>query len=243
MFNIDQPNYGLKEKVIDIWLCQSDALQDRRDYFSSLLSSEEKARAERFKFDIHRNRFIISHGFMRAVLAKYLKIEPYDIQYQQGDKGKPCLENETHTLKFNLSHTQDVAILAVTKDAEVGVDIEYIDRKTDWQGICQRFFTEPEQQALFALDQAQQERSFFELWTRKEAYMKLLGTGLSLSPTKFTLTVPPQRPALVKHHSTKYQSCQQTEFVSITLPDTLARYCATLAVASSIWECRYYHFA
>ncbi|MDX2503122.1 MAG: 4'-phosphopantetheinyl transferase superfamily protein [Gammaproteobacteria bacterium] len=243
-FSTEKQNYQFEEQIIDIWLCQSDALQEKVKYFCSLLSADEKARAERFKFAIHRHRFIVFHGFMRVVLAKYLKIDPSLIQYKKGEKGKPSLSGSLfQLLKFNLSHTQDLAVLAVTREAEVGVDIEHMERKTDWQGICQRFFTEPEQKALFSLSVKKQSRAFYELWTRKEAYMKVLGTGLALSPTEFTLTVPPEQPALIKHHSRKYPGIKEVGFASITLPDTLNSYCATVALASSIRECRYFQFS
>ena len=237
----ENPDFNLQQGVIDIWLYQADITQERLDYFRSLLSSEEQARAQRLKFEIHQKRFIISHGFKRSVLAKYLAIEPAHIQYQRGDKGKPSLlaaDYNSQNLKFNLSHTQDIVLLAVTRDAELGVDIEYMDRKTDWEAICQRFFTDPEQQALFSLAKEKQKSAFYQLWTRKEAYMKVLGSGLSLPPTGFTLTVPPQSPALLQHHSEKYQPSKQIEFIDIELPETLKNYRATLAAESSIREYR-----
>ncbi|NOR51376.1 MAG: 4'-phosphopantetheinyl transferase superfamily protein, partial [Gammaproteobacteria bacterium] len=179
------------------------------------------------------------------VLAKYLTIEPALIQYRLGDRGKPSLKAagyDSRALKFNLSHTQDITLLAVTSDTEVGIDIEYMDRKTDREAIGQRFFTAPEQRVLFSLAKEKQKRAFYQLWTRKEAYMKVLGSGLSLPPTAFTLTVPPQPPALVQHHSTKYQPFRPVEFATIELPDALNNYCATLAAESSIHESHCYQY-
>jgi 4'-phosphopantetheinyl transferase len=242
--------FNLQDNIIDVWLCQLNAIQDKNSQFLAQLSMEEKTRAERFKFDIHRNRFIASHGFVRLVLAKYLNIDANEIEYIKGEKGKPYLSDSldcnNNGLQFNLSHTQDIAILAVTKNSEVGIDIEHNDRKTDWKGICKRFFTMPEQDALFSLDKEQQEIAFFDLWTRKEAYMKVLGTGLSLSPTEFTLTVFPEKPALIQHHSTKFTSLEHVEFISIDLPESLDAYSVTLAVASTLSSkkasCHLYQF-
>jgi len=169
-----EPNYQLKENCIDIWLCQAEKMEKKVDYFFSILSLQEKKRAERFKFDIHRKRFIISHGFKRSILSEYLKVNPLDIEFIKGDKGKPYLLNSVKSLQFNLSHTEDITILGITKDAEIGIDIEHINRKTDWESICQRFFTQSEQAVLFALEKQQQKLSFYQLWTRKEAYMKYL---------------------------------------------------------------------
>lgn len=233
------PDFKLQRGIVDIWLCQADTVKDKFDYFRSLLSVEEQARAQRFKLEIHRNRFIMSHGFKRSVLAKYLSIEPAHIQFQSGEKGKPSLiavDDDQQDIKFNLSHTQDITLLALSRDTELGIDIEYMDRKTEWAEICQRFFTDPEQQALFKLDKEKQKSAFYQLWTRKEAYMKVLGSGLSLPPTAFTLTVPPQFPALIKHHSEKYLPTKQIEFIDIELPETLNDYRATLAAEDSIHE-------
>lgn len=246
MFSGNIPDYYLSAENCDVWLCQLTQLQDKENFFFSLLSDGEKARAERFKFPVHRTRFIISHGFTRTVLARYLKIEPDIIDYRKGQQGKPYLLQtssfESNNLQFNLSHTEDVALLAVTQEVEVGVDIECNERKTDWQGIVKRFFTESEQKVLFALPEAQQKAAFFELWTRKEAYMKVLGTGLSLSPTEFSLTVPPEKATLIKHHSIKFPALEQLSFHPVRMPSQLNTYCASLAVAANTSGCRFYQF-
>ena len=203
----------MKSNTIDIWICQFDTHQYNLDNFYLTLSAEEKQRAKRYKFIEHKNHFIIFHGFMREILARYLQIKPIDIVYTKGDKGKPYLSSQLNSsIQFNLSHTKDIALLAISNDSEVGVDIEHLDRKTDWQGIVKRFFTADEQQALFNLPEALQQQAFYELWTRKEAYMKVLGSGLSLSPTDFSLTVPPEKPALLQHHSEKFRTDKKISF-------------------------------
>ncbi len=237
-------DFDLKKNSVDVWLCHLADFEDKKDHFLSQFSSEEKSRAERFKFAIHRNRFIVSHGFVRNLLAKYLNVKPEDIEYAKGEQGKPCIfSNNLVDLQFNLSHTQDIAILAVTRHAAVGIDIEFNDRKTDWQGICKRFFNISEQEALFSLPEAQQANAFFDLWTRKEAYMKVLGTGLSLSPLDFTLSVFPENPALISHHSTKFASLKEVEFRSVNLPESLSCYNATLALAAKINQYQVLSFA
>ena len=202
ILDLTMPANIIEKNSIDIWICQFDTHQEKLDSFFLTLSIDEINRAERFKFKEHRNRFIIFHGFMREVLAKYLLFDPQKINFIKGDKGKPYLSNEhKSTLQFNLSHTQDVALLAIADKGEVGIDIESIDRKTDWQGIAKRFFTAQEYDALFALPEDEQRLAFYDHWTRKEAYMKVLGTGLSLSPTVFSLTMAPQKPAIIELHN------------------------------------------
>lgn len=239
------PDFLLENNCIDIWICDSESLKNKDQFYFSLLSSEEKNRAERFKFEKHRLQFVAFHGFMRTVLSEYLHIDPVEIKYEKGEKGKPFLSQlscKEMTLHFNLSHTHNIALLAVSKDKEVGIDIEHIDRNTDWKGVGQRFFTALEQNNLFSLHQNEQKLAFYKLWTRKEAYMKVLGTGLSLSPTEFTLTVPPESPTLVEHHSSKIKVDDKVEFKEVCLPEKLKQYCATVARAGSINDCRVYLF-
>lgn len=234
--------HTLQKSTIDIWLCNS-AHHNKHDDFYSILSAEEIKRAKRYKFEQHKNRFIIFHGFMRKVLAIYLQLKPIDIEYIKGEKGKPYLANTlSSSLQFNLSHTRDIAILAIASQSEVGVDIEHIDRKTDWQGIVKRFFTDQEQQTLFELPEELQQQAFYELWTRKEAYMKVLGSGLSLSPTDFSLTVPPQAPALIHHYSEQFKINQSIQFKKLNLPTYINGYCATIASEMHIQSINYFNF-
>lgn len=202
-----------------------------------MLSKEEQERAKGFKFALHRSRFIASHGFTRAVLARYLSIKDIDIVYNKGNHGKPYLTSiNKQNIQFNLSHSHDLALLAVTQGNEVGVDIEYCQRKTDWQGIVKRFFTATEQKALFLLPEIQQREAFFQLWTRKEAYMKVLGTGLALAPTQFSLSVPPEKPCLLAHHSSQYLPLETITFNTIHLGKQFKDYCASLAVVGKHHE-------
>lgn len=247
MLSLDTPDYILSSEACDVWLCQMSRLKAQENDFFALLSDEEKARAERFKFAVHRSRFIASHGFIRKVLGRYLKIEAAVIEYGKGEQGKPYLADMSaakhNKVQFNLSHTEDIALLAISPEAAVGIDIECSERKTDWQGIVKRFFTEAEQKELFALPDSQQKAAFFELWTRKEAYMKVLGTGLSLAPTAFSLTVPPQKPALIEHISTRYPALEQLSFSRIKLPSQFNTYHASMAVAAGISPYRLFQFS
>ena len=233
-------DYRLQDAQVDIWGCNGDDFQNESESYFLLLSDEEKLRAKRFKFEKHRQRFIIFHGFMRIILARYLNINPEKVQYNKGDNGKPYLLDSD--LYFNLSHTQSMALLAVSKGTEVGIDIEFKERKTDWQGVGKRFFSDIEQQSLFSRDINQQENYFYSLWTRKEAYMKVLGTGLSLAPANFSLTVPPEPPALIEHYCTKIAPPESVSFMDVVLPEGLQSYCATLASNGVLDGYRYQHF-
>ncbi len=238
-------DYKLQTGVVDVWLCRLSLFLSAENDYYQLLSELEKSRAERFKFAVHRSRFIISHGFTRLVLSRYLNIKPANIQFSRGAQGKPyvyCKSTANCAVQFNLSHSEDTAVLAIMQDVQTGIDIEYMQRKTDWQGIVQRFFTDSEQQALFELTAERQKSAFFELWTRKEAYMKVLGTGLSLAPRQFCLSVPPAKPILLEHYSTRFKSLKQLDFSNIHLPEGFADYCATVAAGGRISRYSLYQF-
>ncbi len=184
---------------IHIWLNFLNLHQAKLKHLYPLLSSAEKARSEEFSHFRARKNYIASHGFLHSVLAYYLERPAAEIQFSQGEKGKPfiTLEQNPQQLQFNLSHSQNLAILAVCREQSVGIDIECNQRVSDWSGIARRFFTPNEQQALFALPEAQQKDAFYQIWTRKEAHMKVTGLGLALAPTQFEVSVPPQAAAFL----------------------------------------------
>ncbi len=228
--NTDKLNTG----QIDVWICRAAQWFEKKEVFFSELPPEEQERALRFKFSEHKDRFVIFHGFMRRVLGSYLAVDASRVVFKTAEKGKPYLispDNKTCPLNFNLSHTEDIALLAVSSGQEVGIDIENKQRTSDWQGIARRFCTPEEQDALFLIeDMAEQREAFYDLWTRKEAYMKVLGSGLALSPTQFSLTVAPKPPALLNHPSKDYRPQKKVIFETIKLPKNLSDYCAILAV-------------
>ncbi len=161
--------------------------QAKLKHLYPLLSDAEKERSEQFNSFKHRKKFIASHGFLHAALGYYIDTSAEDIKFSYKDNGKPVLidEQNPQQLQFNMSHSGNIAILAICRNQSVGIDIEFIQRKSDWHGISKRFFTPNEQQALFKLPEAQQKDAFYQIWTRKEAHMKVTGEGLRLPPTHF----------------------------------------------------------
>ncbi len=144
------------------------------------LSEEEQKRADRFKFEKHRNRFTVSHSILRILLAHYLDINPASIQYRYSEKGKPELEANGNfiPLYFNMSHSGKKAIFAFSGDVPVGIDIEYIKPFQDVERIAKRFFSKAEYDALNLLEPPKRLIAFFKLWTLKEAYLKATGKGI-----------------------------------------------------------------
>jgi len=161
-------------------------------YYWRALIPEEKARAERFRFDIHRNRYVRAHGYMRHILAAYLDFSADSIPIELGPRGKPFIAVES--FYFNMSHSADIAVFAVTRSGEVGIDVEMYDRKVEIDDLSRHYYTETEQGALADLDETPRRELFFWLWTAKEARMKVTGEGLALDPRHIDVEISAGRP-------------------------------------------------
>ena len=145
----------------------------------SCLSAEELARADRFKVERARQDFLISHHLLRQTLCRYLQIDARAIDYRYGQHGKPHLKTPgRHELNFSLSHSGDRLLIAICHDCEIGVDIERIQETSNPLQLARHFMSGDEASQLAELkDPLAQREFFFTLWTRKEAYVKALGTG------------------------------------------------------------------
>jgi 4'-phosphopantetheinyl transferase len=171
------------------------------DLHRHVLAPDELSRAGRFHFDQHRQQFILAHGAMRRILGGYLNVPPQKVGFVYGPKGKPDLaaSHNPGGVRFNLSHSGDRALLAVSRNQELGVDVEFV--KSDFGGmeIAERFFSPKEVQTLFAICGAERNAAFFACWTRKEAFIKAIGEGLSLPLNSFDVAFAPNAlPALTR---------------------------------------------
>ena len=164
------------------------------------LAPDEKERAARFHFDRDRNRFIAARGTLRSILGGYLHREPGEIQFCYSEHGKPALKREIEggRLRFNLSHSHELALFAVTESRDLGVDLEWIRPNVSEERIAERFFSADEVRVLRALPAELQGEGFFNCWTRKEAYIKALGDGLSMPLSRFVVSLAPgEAPSLL----------------------------------------------
>lgn len=159
------------------------------------LSSEERRRANRFRRQHDRGRFIAARGWLRHLLASELRCAPSDITILTGDGGKPRLASSD--LSFNASHTASIALYATSRSMEVGVDIEAIRATTDIDRMAARFLSQAEQRRLGLLSPAQREPAFFQCWTRKEALLKGVGAGLRFPLREVDVWDGDGRPATV----------------------------------------------
>jgi len=159
------------------------------------LSRAEHDRAARFHFDRDRQRFLIAHASLRMILGRYLDVAPASLEFAQNEFGKPFLINpEAAGFHFNLSHSEDVALVSVTRDREVGVDVEYMRKQFATIDVAENFFSVAEVYTLTGLDPESRTQGFFNCWTRKEAYIKARGEGLSLSLESFDVSLAPDVP-------------------------------------------------
>ena len=181
---------------VHIWRANLDKVKPSLDYFTQILSEDELTRARRFHFEQHRQRFITGRGILRSILGRYLDLEPSVIQFSYEPRGKPFLEQNFNksNLSFNVSHSQDFALYAMSCNYSIGVDLECINSKTDVLSLAERFFSSSEFAVIDSAPQEQQQQLFFRYWTCKEAYLKATGTGLR-DLEKIEISLTPEQPA------------------------------------------------
>ena len=154
--------------------------------FAELLSSSERERLGRYRFADHQRRFQIGHGALRQILSGYLDVAATEIEFRTGPRGKPYLVGDE--LQFNMSHSGKLALIAVAK-TELGVDVEKVRHLESLTAIAQRHFSGSEFAKLDRLEDDARELGFYRCWTRKEAYIKALGEGLSMALDSFDVSL------------------------------------------------------
>lgn len=163
------------------------------------LSEAERERAGRLRFAADRDRFVAAHAALRRILASYLDVEPSLLAFGAGPHGKPFVAGPEHgrSLRFSLSHSGAIALIAVSREREVGVDVEQVRARDDLEGFVVRYFSPHERAAIDAAPPAERLRLFFETWTLKEAYLKACGDGLLRELDAFDVTVGDAQPRLL----------------------------------------------
>jgi len=177
-----------------IWLADLDAA-DTGEPALAVLSEDERERAARFVFEVHRRRFIACRAWLRRQLGERLQRAPHDLRFEYGPVGKPSLSGGA--LRFNVSHSDRYALLAVA-DAEIGVDIEQERPLSDMDALAERVFSTAERHALAQVPAARKAEAFFAGWTRKEAYIKARGEGIGLLAAIDVVLTPGEPPRLIR---------------------------------------------
>jgi 4'-phosphopantetheinyl transferase len=186
---------------VHLWLVAIDQLDGSLSRLSRMLSEDEFSRAESFYFDVDRKRFITRRGLLRIILSFYIGINPKEIQFSYGSYGKPYLSTELDNgnIQFSLSHSDGLAIYAFTRGCRIGLDMEAMKELPDVEYIVACFFS-PRENAIFRqlAPKLQQER-FLQWWTRKEAYLKATGEGLTHPLNMVDIALGPDEPTQLLH--------------------------------------------
>jgi 4'-phosphopantetheinyl transferase len=180
---------------VHVWHTSLRLAESRLSQLRASLSPEELARAERFAFEDARVRFIAAHGVLRTIVSRYVNERPEALTFTSGRHGKPCLarlRGAVREVRFNLAHSHDSALIAIAHDREVGIDLERIRHDVESLRLAERFFSPNEFARLRHLPSDQANRLFFTLWTCKEAYLKTIGTGLSLALDRCEIVPVPE---------------------------------------------------
>lgn len=229
----EKSNLGADE--VHVWKVHLDREVSRVPLFQRLLEPEEVARAQRFYFERDRQRWIVAHGLLRILLGRYLHIAPHLLRFDLNAYGKPALAFPTPSppLHFNLSHSADLALYAFSWRRHIGVDVEYMRTTIDYDAIAQYSFSPSEQAALLSLSPTEKHEAFYRCWTRKEAYIKARGMGLSLPLDLFDVSFLPGEPAALLHSREDPQEMQRWSMRALApAPD----YAGALMVEGADWQ-------
>jgi 4'-phosphopantetheinyl transferase len=182
---------------IHVWHTALDRESETTSQLEETLSLDEKGRADRFHFVNDRNRFVVARGLLRELLGGYLHQDPAGLEFSYGQHGKPALSgaNATSGLCFNLSHSSGLAVYAIARGRNLGIDVEHIRADSAGDNIAERYFSAREVSDLRALPPPARADGFFRCWTRKEAYLKATGIGLKIALNSFAVSLAQGQPA------------------------------------------------
>ena len=226
----------LGQKDVHVWrvdLNQPPAIIER---CRRLLSVDEQDRADRFHFESDRQHFIVARGCLRAMLAIYLDVGAQTIQFSYASHGKPELPtscSQLRPLNFNLAHSGGFALYAFTRVGQIGIDLEHIRPDFTGDDIARRFFSSNEVGRLTRLPANVRHEAFFNCWTRKEAFLKAKGFGLSLPLDQFDVTLAPAEPAALL--LTRWDETEASRW-SLKAIDVGPGYVAAVAVPEHDWD-------
>jgi 4'-phosphopantetheinyl transferase len=194
---------SLQPGQVHVWSVRLDQPVNRANVRSRTLSADELERAARFRFERDRRRFVVARTALRAILARYLRLDPASIGFTYGPQGKPALDGSIgeRELRFNLSHSEELALVAVTAGRPLGIDLEAVLSFEDVKYVPARIFSARELAEFKSLAPTQHEAAFFNAWTRKEAFVKATGLGFTTDVVDVEVTFAPGQPArLVRLH-------------------------------------------
>jgi 4'-phosphopantetheinyl transferase len=214
----------LPHDEIHVWKQKLNSEFAGVELFGRTLSADELQRAGRFRFDAGRNEYIVARGTLRVLLGSYLNIPPGQLLFTYSEYGRPSLVNDSpvRDVDFNISHSSGVALLAFARGRKIGIDVEYVRRDFGTSEIAEHFFSTAERAVLRDLPQEQRHEAFFRCWTRKEAYIKALGEGLSHPLDQFDVSLAPAVPAALLATRPDAQEVRHWKLWDIEVPGDYA---------------------
>lgn len=226
---------SLSQADVHIWSANQDAPIYPMEQLWQTLSNDEQQRATRFHFERDRRRFIVGRGLLRAILGRYAHIEAAQVRFVYGQRGKPALAEVCggETLKFNVSHSNGHILCAITNLREIGVDIEHVHVISEADAIAERFFSTQENEVYRQLPAEEKLTAFFNCWTRKEAYIKARGMGVSLDLTSFDVSLKPGDAATLLHNREDAMEVTRWQFEALHVGDG---YAGAIAVEGHNWQ-------
>jgi len=215
------------QNELHVWRARLDA--DWSSSFEEALSREDRTRADRFKFESDRRKFCAARASLRLILGRYLQTKPGRLQLQTNEFGKPFLADQKRSqgIRFNLSHSHELALIAITRDREVGVDVEFMRPDFVSDEMVTHFFSRVEVEQFRVVPERLRTESFFNCWTRKEAYIKARGEGLHCPLDQFDVFVAPGTPAMLLESRIGINETERWSFNDINAGDG---YAASVAV-------------
>jgi len=199
----------LADNEVHVWRAGLELPSSQLQRLRGILSNDELDRANRFSFEMDRQRFIAARGTLRSILSHYTAIDPSHLRFSYNQYGKPFLapEFDSYLLNLNLSHSESVALYAITRNMEIGVDVERVRSDIEYEEIAKRFFSVNEVGMLRTIPTEKKLEAFYHCWTRKEAYIKAHGKGLSLPLDSFDVSLAPGEPAMLLMTKDEPQEC------------------------------------
>ena len=209
IWSISDRSVSLQEKVIHLWRIELDQSNQLVNQMLQLLTEDEVERANRLRFFRDQRRYILAHAALRQIIAEYVQIDPQKVLFRSNAFGKPYLTgSRADQLYFNLSHSGEIALLGIACKPQIGVDVEAIRPLDDLMSLASSCFSENEYHQLDALPPDLKLVSFFTIWTRKEAFIKAIGDGLSFPLDQFEVSTHPHEPSRIVHIAGSLQEAQ-----------------------------------
>ena len=215
-----QQPLSLRPDEVHLWVVEPERVSDSRllSAYHALLNADERERHARFRFEKHRLQFLVSHALVRLTLSRYAPVPPQSWRFFTNAYGRPEISGEgLPGLRFNLSHTDGMAVCAVAIDTDVGADVEHSGRPGQTVELADSFFSPSEVRALRALPAERQRERFFDYWTLKESYIKARGAGLSLPLDQFAFHLEPGQPPRISFDPRLVDDPESWQFVQIRL--------------------------